>query len=239
MLRAQPDSPKLTVQISTLVSEKFLWIKITPLPSYHFYYLDPGEMGVPPEVQWNETDDSVNISPLQYPLPKRFKTGTLHCIGYDHAVWLRAPYHKKNEITPERITGQLSWLSCNEDLCLPESTTILFDLTQVEAPPTSQPWPQPTPKTWQSQIQKKPKALIITLSTSQKTSLLPEILDVFTTQKNIQDPTQPIVSEKKSAHETSITIPLSEYTSPKSFPSEWIISTSQGGFILPAQRTID
>lgn len=103
-----------------------LGLELELAPNWHTYWRSPGEAGLPPRIDWqNSETDAGNLQDaiLLYPAPKRYTAYGLETIGYrDHVVFpidaqLRAPGHALS------IDASLDLLVCSA-ICVPKNFTL-------------------------------------------------------------------------------------------------------------------
>ena len=97
-------------------------------PGWHGYWLNPGDAGLPMDVQW-QLPKGFSVGPLRYPVPTRLKVAGLMNYVYerDYAVLarLKAP-PGIGGLVPIRATAR--WLACTETICVPEQGEFALNL---------------------------------------------------------------------------------------------------------------
>lgn len=100
---------------------------------WHVYWVNPGESGFAPIPRWS-LPAGWRAGELQHPWPKEFKTGEL--LGYGHegevdlTLELHAPADFKGKTT---LHGELEWLTCSDEACVPGSAKLSLDVEAGEA----------------------------------------------------------------------------------------------------------
>ena len=98
-------------------------------PGWHTYWLNPGDSGLPAEIQW-KLPDGWKAGAIQWPLPLRFvEPGDMVTYGYANEVLLMA------ELTPPAalpagpviLEAHATWLAC-EKSCVPGGTDLMLEL---------------------------------------------------------------------------------------------------------------
>lgn len=93
-------------------------------PGWHIYWLNPGDSGTPPRIQW-KLPEGFSITDTEWPAPKKIPTGPLTNYGYeDHASLLQnltIPDHIGSE--PFTLEAEVSLLVCH-DICIPENHNV-------------------------------------------------------------------------------------------------------------------
>ena len=95
---------------------------------WHGYWRNPGDAGLPMQVQWT-LPPGVSVGELRYPVPERLIIAGLMNYVYDgdHAILLRlkAPPGAAGTI-PVRAEAQ--WLACTDKICVPERGSFALDV---------------------------------------------------------------------------------------------------------------
>jgi DsbC/DsbD-like thiol-disulfide interchange protein len=96
---------------------------------WHIYWINPGDSGQPPRVQWH-LPDGLSVGEIEWPAPSRLGTSTIVDFGYDDAVMLLVPVRVSSTLPANktvRIDAELSVLVCRE-ICVPGKTQISLSL---------------------------------------------------------------------------------------------------------------
>jgi thiol:disulfide interchange protein len=95
---------------------------------WHGYWLNPGDAGLPMDVQWRLPNGFV-AGPLRYPVPTRLTVAGLMNYVYerDYAVLvgLKVPADARGTIP---IRAHARWLACTDKICVPEQGELSLDL---------------------------------------------------------------------------------------------------------------
>lgn len=101
-----------------------LGLLITHQPDWHTYWKNPGDSGLPTQLDW-QLPAGLDASEIAWPAPRKFPIGTLANYGYDGQVLLPVavtvpPGWRPDPLATE-ATFQLhaSWLVCRQE-CIPE-----------------------------------------------------------------------------------------------------------------------
>lgn len=90
-------------------------------PGWHIYWLNPGDSGTPPKIEW-KLPPGFSVTDPEWPAPFKIPTGPLTNYGYeDHAGLLQnltIPEHIGNE--PFTLEAAVNLLVCH-DICIPEN----------------------------------------------------------------------------------------------------------------------
>ena len=105
-----------------------LAIHMRPAPGWHGYWLNPGDAGLPMDVQWH-LPPGLSAGPLRYPVPTRLNVAGLMNYVYerDYAVLVRlkVPAGAAGTIP---IRADARWLACTDKICVPEQGQLSLDL---------------------------------------------------------------------------------------------------------------
>ena len=102
-------------------------------PGWHLYWRYPGDVGVPPRVEWT-LPEGWSARELEFSLPEKFVepdgVGSMVVYGYKHMAFLRTritpPAHLIKK-TSWSIRASVSWLVC-KDLCVPGKSMLTLNL---------------------------------------------------------------------------------------------------------------
>src|SRR5438309_7120743 len=97
-------------------------------PGWHGYWLNPGDAGLPMDVQW-KLPKGFAAGPLRYPVPTRLTVAGLMNYVYEHdyAVLVRLKVRANaSGIVP--IRADAHWLACTDKICVPEHGQLALDL---------------------------------------------------------------------------------------------------------------
>jgi len=106
-------------------------------PSWHTYWLNPGEGGMQTTVKW-ELPPGWTAGELKYPVPKRFVSAGLAGYGYQDTVIFPLLLVPPADFTGNALLrGKISWLTCDDATCAPGNAEISLTLaagTPVPSP---------------------------------------------------------------------------------------------------------
>lgn len=111
-------------------SEVLIGLEQTIIPHWHTYWQNPGDSGTATQIEW-QLPQGVTAGPIQWPLPNRFKLGTITNYGYSDKVTLLSTISipktaKVGSLLP--IRAKVSWLVC-EEVCIPQQAELALTLT--------------------------------------------------------------------------------------------------------------
>lgn len=101
--------------------EFLVGVKFTIKKGWHIYWSNPGESGIPTDIQWSGNLPGVTFSPTIYPIPSWFIYGGIVGFGYENETIIMARAKIPDTAKPgEKITfkAKTDWLVC-EETCIP------------------------------------------------------------------------------------------------------------------------
>ncbi|WNO04947.1 protein-disulfide reductase DsbD family protein [Rhodoferax mekongensis] len=105
---------------------KTLWLGLLlqHQPHWHTYWKNPGDSGLPTQLQWTLPAGLI-AGDIAWPVPRKIAIGTLANLGYEGEVLLPVPVKVDSNFRPAglaqtaEIQLQASWLVCREE-CIPQ-----------------------------------------------------------------------------------------------------------------------
>ncbi|QNP47669.1 protein-disulfide reductase DsbD family protein [Diaphorobacter aerolatus] len=105
---------------------KPLWLglSITHQPEWHTYWKNPGDSGLPTQLEW-KLPEGIEAGEIAWPVPQKIPLGTLANFGYEGTVLLPVPMTVASTYNPgplaKNATFQVNatWLVCRKE-CIPE-----------------------------------------------------------------------------------------------------------------------
>lgn len=111
-------------------------IKITMAPGWKTYWRSPGEVGLPPELDWSAAQN-VAETELLFPAPTRFTAFDIENFGYSDTVTFPVRVILRDVGQPADLRVNARLLVC-KDICIPEDLTLSLNLpTGTGIDPTS------------------------------------------------------------------------------------------------------
>ena len=105
-----------------------LAIHLRPAPGWHGYWLNPGDAGLPMDVEWR-LPKGFAAGSLRYPVPTRLTVAGLmnYVFERDYAVLVRlkVPPGARGTVP---IRAAARWLACTDKICVPEQGELSLDL---------------------------------------------------------------------------------------------------------------
>lgn len=104
---------------------------------WHTYWQNPGEGGMKISAVW-ELPAGWTAGELEHPLPKRFMTGELAGFGYEGTVVFPVKFTPPAGFAgTAKLRGKISWLTCNDQSCVPGNAELELSLTAGEPATTA------------------------------------------------------------------------------------------------------
>ena len=99
-------------------------LRIDHAPDWHSYWQNPGDSGLPTELQWT-LPGGMAAGAIQWPTPRKFPLGELANYGYDGTVLLPVPLTITEPLpaTGAVMNLKASWLICRQE-CIPEEAEL-------------------------------------------------------------------------------------------------------------------
>ncbi|MGX9353885.1 protein-disulfide reductase DsbD domain-containing protein [Roseobacteraceae bacterium S113] len=95
-------------------------------PGWKTYWRSPGEVGLPPELDWSRARNVADVS-LLYPAPERFTAFEIENFGYGGTVIFPLQIALEEPGAPVTLTTDVQILVC-ADICIPERFSLSLDL---------------------------------------------------------------------------------------------------------------
>ncbi len=93
-------------------------LRVTLKDGWKTYWRAPGDAGIPPQFNWNGSDNVGGVS-ITWPAPHVFDQNGLQSIGYEDQLVLPVEITPKNPSRPVRLSGTMDLGVC-KDVCIPE-----------------------------------------------------------------------------------------------------------------------
>ncbi|CAM8635592.1 COG4232 Thiol,disulfide interchange protein [Comamonadaceae bacterium] len=113
---------------------KTLWLGLLlqHQPHWHTYWKNPGDSGLPTQLQWT-LPTGLTAGDIAWPAPQKIAIGTLANLGYEGEVLLPVPVKVDSSFRPGGLAQaadiqlQASWLVCRET-CIPQDGTFRISI---------------------------------------------------------------------------------------------------------------
>jgi len=151
---------ELISEVAEVKAGEPFWVALrqTLRPHWHTYWKNPGESGLPTEINWT-LPAGVKADPIVWPVPTQIDVGGVINYGFQDDVMLLVKITPPADLTgPLTLAASANWLVC-DDVCIPEdgkftlslpvgpaakpadsATRALFDKAR-QALPMESPWP--------------------------------------------------------------------------------------------------
>ena len=115
-----------------------LGLSFTIESSWHLYWVNPGDAGLPPTVHWNLPAE-INAGEFQWPYPERAQIGSI--VNYVYSGDLLLPIAMQAGSVKGKTTSlsaDVKWLVCR-DICIPGKATLSLELPVSSNAPQNDP----------------------------------------------------------------------------------------------------
>ncbi len=117
------------------VSKRFhLGVKFSISPGWYIYWQNPGDAGLPPEINL-ELPPYLEAESVKFPLPEKIVHGEIISYGYYKEVVLLIPIKIKSidELKKQNLIKlRVNWLVCRES-CIPGSASVEYRLKKASS----------------------------------------------------------------------------------------------------------
>ena len=114
-------------------------IRFQPEAGWHGYWTNPGDSGLPPQVEWS-APAGLKFGRLEHPAPTILRVAGINSFVHAGEHVLLSSARIPASIAPGTkipIKAALNWLACSDSLCVPERATIEMQLTTGDGAPGS------------------------------------------------------------------------------------------------------
>jgi DsbC/DsbD-like thiol-disulfide interchange protein len=104
---------------------------------WHIYWVNPGDSGEPPRVEW-QLPAGLTAGSMEWPTPRRLETSSIVDYGYEDAVLLIVPLHAEASLAaqqPARLGAEVRLLVCSHAMCIPGKAQLSLTLPIKSQPP--------------------------------------------------------------------------------------------------------
>lgn len=158
--------------------DSWLGLRFELEKGWHIYWINPGDSGEPPRVQWH-LPPGFRAGAIRWPAPQRIQDHSLVDYGYQGETLLLVPIHVPGHVAVgdiPKFDATVKWLVCRET-CIPERADLTLSLRvqRKEARQKSQ-WqelfrttiahlPQPLPHHWRIAAVSEKDHFIVSIET--------------------------------------------------------------------------
>ncbi|WP_240913767.1 protein-disulfide reductase DsbD domain-containing protein [Sphingomonas sp. HDW15A] len=127
--RENAIKPELIVRNAAIPgSGTDLAILMRTTPGWHGYWLNPGDAGLPMDVEW-QLPDGWKVEKLRYPVPHRLLVaGIVNYVYEDDYAVLTRIIPAAGATGMQRIAAKMRWLACTDKICVPEKGEVALDV---------------------------------------------------------------------------------------------------------------
>jgi len=142
-LHAAPKPPPLKASLiaedRALVPgrESVIGLHLVMEKGWHVYWINPGDSGQAPKVDWGTMPKGIQAGPIQWPAPERIPLGPLVNFGYGDEVLLPIPLIVAQDAPvgqTVKLEGTAKFLVCRE-ICIPGESKVELSLPVEAAGP--------------------------------------------------------------------------------------------------------
>lgn len=112
-----------------------LGVVMTMDPHWHTYWLNPGDAGMPTQLDWS-LPEGFDAGEIRWPVPSRYDVGGVISLGYEDRAVLVVPLQTPDSAEPGKdytFRAEVEWLEC-KDVCLPGDASVEITLRAAERP---------------------------------------------------------------------------------------------------------
>ncbi|HTC93136.1 MAG TPA: protein-disulfide reductase DsbD domain-containing protein [Terriglobales bacterium] len=180
---APVSAPHLTVDLiadsaTVAAAQDFqAGLKFNLEKGWHIYWINPGDSGEPPKVQW-KLPDGFQAGSIEWPAPVRLPISRLMDYGYEDQVLLMVPIRAPANLKPGgtvQLAATVKWIVCRE-VCIPGHGDVALPLPVSSDTPkpsadhdlfakTKTSLPLPAPRTWKQSAVAQKDDLVLTIRT--------------------------------------------------------------------------
>lgn len=132
--KSSPSRVELVTNWDGKSSAFFLGVRFVMKPGWYIYWKNPGESGLPPDIQL-ELPPYLEADSVLFPVPQKIVHSNIVSYGYYDSVMLLIPIRitdPKMLQYGDEIRARISWLVC-EKSCLVQNATIRYSLGIAQA----------------------------------------------------------------------------------------------------------
>ena len=110
---------------------------LEPNPGWHAYWSNPGDAGLEPRMRW-DLQEGFEAAPFEFPVPHVLPFIDLITYAYEEPLLLISDVTVPEGLAPGesvQLQGRASWVVCDDELCVPENTTLFLTLPVGEGDP--------------------------------------------------------------------------------------------------------
>lgn len=136
-----PKTPPTTVSVypsakRVPAGDNFtLLVKIAMKPHWHIYWENPGEAGMALSIDWQNLPAGVETGKWRWSTPKYYELQGLASYVYENVAYIAIPVSLAADLPAGKLklTGNASWLACDDNGCFPQDSKISAEIDIVSA----------------------------------------------------------------------------------------------------------
>ena len=101
-------------------------VEVDLKPGWKTYWRSPGEVGLPPEIDWSASENVESVE-LLFPVPERFEAFGIQNFGYSERVLFPVRVTLRDPGRPALLRADANLLVC-ADICVPEMASLTLEL---------------------------------------------------------------------------------------------------------------
>ncbi len=132
-----PVKAEIIYEYTSIQPNQPFWvgIRLELENGWHAYWKNPGDAGMPPQIEW-DLPEQFSVGEILWPSPKKFTAMDAVGYGYENEVTLLAKVTPPSTISgPVEIKANVSWVVCNDSSCLPGNANIQTSLISSTTEP--------------------------------------------------------------------------------------------------------
>lgn len=139
---SEESAPPVKVEVTadhkkvTAGQDFIVLVKFKLEPKWHVYWKNPGATGVAPTIEW-KLPKGVSVKKMEWSTPEKFNLDGIETYGYSDSASLLVTLHVDENLTklsPLDILGDVQWVACSDETCLPGLEEIQLSLEMGSAP---------------------------------------------------------------------------------------------------------
>lgn len=107
--------------------ENWFGLLFEPDPDWHVYWKNPGDSGLPPTLDWQQSRGIASVGEFLWPNPDAIPVRILMNYGYKSVLLMFPVSLEQGRQDAAELALDVSWLVCKED-CIPGSGTLSLSL---------------------------------------------------------------------------------------------------------------
>lgn len=173
----------LVAEGSSFEADRVAWIGILfdLEPGWHIYWVNPGDAGDPPRIQWS-VPPGFRAGDIRWPVPVRLPIGSLIDYGYDGRVLLAVPLQVPADYepgAPSTLAADVRYVICRE-VCIPAKAHVSLSIPSGGSAPAKlaarpelfraarERWPKPLPAGWEIKASDAGSHVVLSIRTGQR-----------------------------------------------------------------------